>query len=344
MKYVALIGMLAAGCKGKSDAQGAAGANAVARANAVAKRLVRIDGSSTVFPIAEAIAEAYRGKGAQITIGVSGTGGGMKKFCAGETDITNASRPIKATEAEACAKAGIEFIEVPVAYDGLTIVVHPTNTWAKEITVAELKTLWEPAAQGKITKWNQVRTAWPDTDIHLFGAGTDSGTYDYFTEAVMGKEDESRGDYTASEDDNILVQGIASDPAALGFFGFAYYEENKARVKAVPIDDGKPDNGAGAITPSLETVQNGTYQPLARPLFIYVSTKSLADAGTTAFVKFFIEQAPSLVKEVGYIPLPPNAYTLAQKRVDGNVTGSLFGNKGSQVGVSIESLLAAETK
>jgi len=304
---------------------------------------IRIDGSSTVFPITEAVAEEFkRANATQVTVGISGTGGGFKKFCAGEIDIADASRPIKPTEVELCSTGTIEYIELPVAYDGLAIVVHPSNTWVDYITTAELKRLWEPEAQGKITKWNQVRASWPDREVHLLGAGVDSGTYDYFTEAIIQREHASRGDYTSSEDDNILVQGVATDELALGFFGYAYFHENQDKLKLIPVDDEKPDNGAGPISPSPETVRNGTYQPLSRPIFIYVAVKSLDRPEVTNFVKFYLANAATLVAEVGYIPLPERAYSIAQARVDARKTGSLFGGKGSQVGVSIDQLLEEE--
>ena len=305
---------------------------------------VAIDGSSTVYPITEAVGEEFQKANpkTKVTIGISGTGGGFKKFCAGETDISNASRPIKPTEVEACKTAGVEYIELPVAYDGLAILGNPKNDWATCITVAELKTLWVPEAQGKIMKWSQVRAGWPDKDIRLFGPGVDSGTYDYFTEAVVGKEHSSRGDFQSSEDDNVLVQGIASDTQALGFFGVAYYEENKGKLKLLGVDDGKPENGDGCITPTVQTIENGTYQPLSRPLFIYVK-KSAADRNDVkAFVHFFLTQAPTLVKEVGYVPFKTDAYQMVRKRFDAHTTGSLFGGKGSQVGVTIADLLKRE--
>jgi phosphate transport system substrate-binding protein len=304
---------------------------------------VKADGSSTVFPITEAVAESFRkvAPNVRVTVGISGTGGGFKKFCAGETDLSDASRPIKPSEVELCAKHAVEWIEMPVAYDGIVIVVNPKNTWANDITKDELKVLWAPEAQGKVTKWNQVRATWPDKEIHLFGAGVDSGTYDYFTEAVVGKEHSSRGDFTSSEDDNVLVQGVAGDEGALGFFGFAYLAESQGRIKALPVDDGKPENGAGAIAPSVQTVKDGTYQPLSRPLFVYVARKSLDRPDVAAFVKFYLAEASKLVGEVGYIPLPDAAYPWAQARIDQRTTGSLFGGKGSQVGLTIDKLIQA---
>jgi phosphate transport system substrate-binding protein len=304
---------------------------------------ILIDGSSTVFPITEAVAEEFQKKNqTKVTVGISGTGGGFKKFCGGETDISDASRPIKPSEVDLCAKNGIVYVELPVAYDGLAVLVNPRNTWVQSITVAELKKIWEPGAQGKVTRWSQVRDGWPDRELHLYGAGVDSGTYDYFTEAIVGKEHSSRGDFTSSEDDNVLVQGIANDELALGFFGYAYYVENKAKLRVVPVDDGKPENGAGPIEPSQDTVRNGTYQPLSRPIFIYAAIKSLDRPAVVSFVRFYLENAPKLVPEVGYIPLPERAYTLLLERASVRKTGSIFGGKGSQVGVSIEQLLARE--
>jgi phosphate transport system substrate-binding protein len=306
-------------------------------------RVIKVDGSSTVFPITQAVAEEFQAKqGVKATIGVSGTGGGFKKFCRKEIDIAGASRPIKAEEKQACAQAGIEFIELPVAYDGLAVVVHKDNTWVDHITVDELKLLWAPEAQGKITKWSQVRKGWPDQPVRLFGPGVDSGTYDYFTQAIVGKEHASRGDFTSSEDDNVLVQGISGDRNALGFFGYAYYQENQDKLKLVPVDDGKPDNGQGPIAPSTETVVNGTYQPLARPIFVYVTTAAAQRPEIGQFVTFYLTEGRGLVKEVGYIPLPDRAYELARARFESRKAGSLF-EGGSKVGVSIEKLLGSDS-
>jgi phosphate transport system substrate-binding protein len=302
--------------------------------------LVRIDGSSTVFPISEAVAEQFRGQGTA-TVAASGTGGGFKKFCRGDTDLTGASRPIKPGEAKECAANGIDFVELPVAYDGLAVVVNAKNTWVDHLTVEELKTMWAPEAQNRITSWSQIRDGWPDRQLTLYGPGTDSGTYDYFTLAVVGKEHSSRGDFTANEDDNVLVQGVAGDVNALGFFGFAYYAENRGRLQVVPIDDGNDANGAGPIAPSLETVANGTYQPLSRPIFIYVSTKALARPVVARFAAFYLDQAQALAAEVGYIPMPERAYALAHQRLEARQTGSIF-EGGSQLGVTIEKLLDAE--
>jgi phosphate transport system substrate-binding protein len=297
-----------------------------------------------VYPISEAIAEEFQGKhrNVRVTVGVSGTGGGFQKFCRGETDISNASRPIRPTEIDACQKAGIEFIELPIAYDGLAVVVNPKNTWADAMTVEELKKLWAPEAQGKIMRWNQVRASWPNREVHLYGAGVDSGTYDYFTEAIVGKEGASRGDFTSSEDDNVLVQGIANDELALGFMGIAYVEQNKGRLKLVPVDDGKADNGAGPVVASVETVRNGTYQPLSRPLFIYVSTKAAERPEVQTFVESYFGSGKALVADVGYVQLTDPIYDLAQKHFTARRTGTAFGQGGSQVGVALEDLLARE--
>jgi phosphate transport system substrate-binding protein len=306
--------------------------------------LITLDGSSTVFPIAEAVAEEFGKAHPDMrtpTVGISGTGGGFQKFCRGETDISNASRPIRPVEIEACKMAGIEYIEVPIAYDGLAIVVNPKNSWATTITVPELKTIWAPEAQGKVMRWNQVRASWPDREIRLFGAGVDSGTYDYFTEAIVGKEGASRGDFTSSEDDNVIVQGVGSDELALGFLPLAYVQESRDRLKIVPVDDGKPDNGAGPITPSSETVRDGTYQPLSRPLFVYVARKAADRPEVQQFVEMFFTRS-DLVKEVGYIELTPQIYELARKHFADRKVGTAFGEGGSQVGMTLEALLAKE--
>ncbi|MCM8811431.1 MAG: PstS family phosphate ABC transporter substrate-binding protein [Candidatus Omnitrophica bacterium] len=305
------------------------------------KGKIMIDGSSTVYPITEAVAEEFQEQnpGVRITVGISGTGGGFKKFGRGETDISNASRPIKSSEAEAAKKSGVEYIELPVAFDGLAVMVHPSNTWCDSMTVAELKKLWEPAAQGKITRWNQIRAGWPDEEIHLFGAGVDSGTFDYFTEAIVGKAQSSRGDFTSSEDDNVLVQGISSDRLALGFFGLAYYDHNKEKLKLVAIDDENSSNGSGPILPTRETVEGGTYQPLARPIFIYVNKKSAERPEVSAFVRFYLENAPTLVPEVGYISLPGEVYRLAANRFEVKKSGSVFAGGGPKVGVTLANLL-----
>ena len=277
--------------------------------------MVQIDGSSTVYPVAEAVAEEFQasqGGKVRVTVGVSGTGGGFKKFCRGETDISTASRPILSEEIEACATAGIDYIELPVAYDALTVVIHPDNTWAQEMTVEQLRIIWEPSAQGVVMNWNQVDPSWPDAPIRLFGAGSDSGTFDYFTEAVTGKAKSSRGDYTASEDDNVLVTGVSQDRNAIGYFGLAYYLENATRVKAVKIRLGAD---APAVGPSQATVIDGSYQPMSRPAFIYVNAEAARErAELRDFVEFFLAEARPLIEEVKYVPLPDRAYTLAQEK------------------------------
>lgn len=266
---------------------------------------INIDGSSTVYPITEAVAEEFKAEqpAVKISVALSGTGGGFKKFGRGEIDINDASRPMAPREDSLAKSNNIQYIELTIAYDGMAIVVHPENDWVTDMTVAELKMLWEPEAQGKIKRWNQVRAEWPDEEIHLFGAGVESGTYDYFTEAIVGKSHSSRGDFTASEDDNVLVQGIASDKYSLGFFGLAYYEENKEKLKLVGVDDGNETNGAGAIKPSLETVKNKTYAPLGRPLFIYVNSVAGARKEVQSFVNFYLDNVNELSEEVGFIPL-----------------------------------------
>lgn len=262
---------------------------------------IKIDGSSTVYPITEAVAEEFRAiqPDVRVTVGVSGTGGGFKKFSRGDIDISDASRPIKQKEITACEENNIKYIELSVAYDGLAVLINPQNDWVDHFTVEELKRLWEPDAQGTITKWSQIREGWPEEEIHLFGPGTASGTYDYFSEAICGKKVGTRGDFTASEDDNVLVQGIAGDKYSLGFFGLAYYEENKDKLTLVGVD-----NGNGAITPTLESVSNGTYAPLSRPIFIYVSDTAAAREEARQFVNFYLEKTAELATEVGYIPLP----------------------------------------
>lgn len=305
--------------------------------------LVKVDGSSTVYPVTEAVAEDFqksKKNAVKVTVGISGTGGGFKKFCRGEIDISNASRPISAKEMEECAKAGIKFLELPIAYDALTVVINPKNTFLKQMTVEELKKMWEPSAQGKVTKWNQINPAWPDAEFKLFGAGADSGTFDYFTEAVVGKSKSSRGDFTASEDDNVLVQGVARDVNALGFFGFAYYAENKGKLKSVPI---VAKAGMPAVAPSMEAVINGTYQPLARPIFIYVNEASMKKAEVREFVGYYLTNGARLAKEVKYVPLPPRAYELAREHVKANKLGSVFVGV-SAVGMTVEELMKREAK
>jgi phosphate transport system substrate-binding protein len=301
---------------------------------------VTVDGSSTVFPISEAMAEEFqKATGTRATVGLSGTGGGFKKFCRGETDITGASRPIRGEEIELCKESGIEYIELPVAMDGLAVIVNSANDWAACMSVEELKTMWEVAAQDKIKNWNQVNSSFPDAPLVLFGAGTDSGTYDYFTFAINGTEHESRGDYTATEDDNITINGVAGDANALGFLGLAYLEENRDKVKAVAI---KQVDGS-CVEPTVETAGNGSYQPLSRPLFMYVSKAALERPEVQAYADFMMDpkHGTELVAEVGYVPLPEQAFDLGKAKVAARKTGTFF-EGGSKIGVSIEDLLASE--
>jgi phosphate transport system substrate-binding protein len=304
--------------------------------------LIKVDGSSTVFPITEAVAEEFQKaeRGAvNVTVGISGTGGGFKKFCAGETDISDASRPIKPSEVTLCSKNAVDYIELPVAYDGMAVVVNKANTWVDQLTVAELQKIWAPEATGKVTKWNQVRASFPDKPLVLFGPGTDSGTFDYFTEAINGKSGACRTDFTPSEDDNVLVQGVAAEIGGLGYFGVAYYEENKDKLKVVPI---VPEGGSKGVEPTYDNIKNAVYQPLSRPLFIYVNKTSVKKPEVKRFIEFYLKNGGELSKEVGYIALPPAAYDLASKRFAKGVTGSVFGGQGATVGVKIEDLLAKE--
>ena len=275
---------------------------------------VNIDGSSTVYPITEAVAEEFKKvhPDVKVAVALSGTGGGFKKFGRGETDINDASRPIKKAEDSLATAHNVSYVGLMVCYDGMAVVVNPKNDWCKDMTVAELKMLWAPEAQGKIKRWNQIRKEWPNEEIHLYGAGVESGTYDYFTEVITGTSHSSRGDYTASEDDNVLVQGIASDKYALGFFGLAYYEENMDKLKVIGIDDGIAENGTGPVFPTPETVKNKTYAPLARPLFIYVNSTAGKRKEVQEFVRFYLENTGTLSKEVGYIPMN-DAETIAEK-------------------------------
>jgi phosphate transport system substrate-binding protein len=315
-------------------------AGAFVAAPAFAQQIVKVDGSSTVFPVTEAVAEDFQKAKKQqvrVTVGISGTGGGFKKFCRGETDISNASRPILKAEMADCAKAGIEYFELPVAFDAITVVVNPKNSFIKQLTVAEMRKMWEPAAQGKVTRWNQVNPQWPDQPMKLFGPGADSGTFDYFTEAVVGKSKSSRGDFTASEDDNVLVQGVSRDVNGLGYFGYAYYIENKDKLKAVPIVNGKGQ----PVEPSMETVLKGAYSPLARPIFIYASAKSLARPEVKDFVEYYLKNAGTLAREVKYVPLPDSAYKTALEHVQKGKKGTVFGGA-AEVGVTVEELLRRE--
>jgi phosphate transport system substrate-binding protein len=308
-----------------------------------AAELIKIDGSSTVYPITEAVAEEFGAESdgqVRVTVGISGTGGGFKKFVRGETDVQDASRPILEKEMAEAKANGVEYIELPVAFDALTVMVNPSNDWVDHLTVAELKKIWEPAAQGKVMKWSDVRPGWPNVPLKLYGAGSDSGTFDYFTEAIVGKAKSSRGDYTGSEDDNVLVQGISSDKGALGYFGYAYYAENEDKLKAVPVLNAGAD---APVAPSEETVMDATYQPLGRPIFIYVNKASLARPEVRKFVEYYMANGADLAKEVKYIPLPDDAYEKGLARVKKGETGTAFGGV-AEVGVKIDELFERELK
>lgn len=271
---------------------------------------VKLDGSSTVFPISEAVGEEFHKHhpGIRVTVGISGTGGGFKKFCAGETDISDASRPITDSEKELCSKNNIAWEEFRVAFDGLSVIVNPQNTWVESMTVAELKKIWEP--NSTVKTWKDVRASWPNEKIILVGADTDSGTFDYFTEVIVGKAKSSRSDYTASADDNVLVQAIAGEKYALGYFGYAYYVENKDKLKLVAIDNGK-----GAVLPSEQTINDGTYNPLSRPLFIYVKKESMKRTEIKEFIKYYLTAGKELVPQVGYVKMPESVYEEALNRI-----------------------------
>jgi phosphate transport system substrate-binding protein len=312
-----------------------------ASGTAMAQALVKVDGSSTVYPITEAVAEEFqksKKNAIRVTVGISGTGGGFKKFCRGEIDVSNASRPITKKEMEDCAKTGVKYFEIPVAFDALTVVVNPKSP-VKQLSIAELKTMWGPESQGKITKWNQINPAFPDAPLKLFGAGADSGTFEYFTEAATGKAKSSRGDYTASEDDNVLVQGVQRDVNAIGYFGYAYYYENKDKLKAVAIvnKEGK------AVEPSEKAVIDGSYNPMSRPIFIYVSDAAYKKAEVKEFVQYYLKTAAQYSKEVKYVPLPDKAYKMSAEHLEKGKLGTVFGGV-NEIGIKIDDLLAREAK
>lgn len=306
-----------------------------APSSAAGGEAIRADGSSTVFPLSEAAAEAFTTQNQgriRVTVGESGTGGGFRRFCRGETEVQGASRPILADEMEACRTAGIAYVEVPIAFDGLTVVVHPSNP-VNSATIAELRRVWEPAAEGTVTNWRQVNRAWPDLALQLYGAGTASGTFDFFTEAVVGTAKSSRTDYTPTEDDNVTVQGVANNPGAMGYFGVAYYEQNRARLKALSIDAGQ-----GPVEPTAETIASGAY-PLARPLFVYVSAEALRRPQVQQFAQYYVANAARLAPQVGYVPLPAEAYSTYAQRLRDGTTGTAFGGQ-QDVGASIAEVLA----
>ncbi len=310
--FVLVVGAAIMGCGGRSTP------------GDVTSQLIKIDGSSTVYPVTEAVTEEFMkiNPNMQVTVGISGTGGGFNKFCNGETNISNASRPIKQVEVEACAEAGIRYVELSIAYDGVSVVVNPKNDWIDSLTVTELQRMWKPDAQGKILRWNQINTDWPDRELHLFGPGAASGTFDYFTEVIVGFGGASRGDFTSSADDNVLVQGVTRDELALGFFGYAYYKENREDLKVIAINNEISEDGDVPIIPSPETIRDGTYHPLSRPLFMYVSLEDLSRSEVAAFVDFFLTDGVDLVRDVGYVPLPDSEYRLMKQRVTSGLQDS----------------------
>ena len=338
---LAVLLLVACSGRGEPAAAAASGSGSGAVAPQPPGAEIRMDGSSTLLPLSEAVAEEFqKQRPSRVTVRASGTGGGFQKFCSGEVDLAGASRPIRPAEARACADKGVAFVEVAVAYDALSVVVNPQNSWVDFLTVEELKRMWAPDSQKRVTKWSQVRSSWPDEEIRLFGAGVDSGTYDYFTKAIVGAEHASRGDYTSSEDDNVLVQGVSSDKLALGFFGYSYFAENAGKLRVVPIDDGIAANGPGPVAPSPATVLAGTYQPLARPLFVYVSAASLARPEVKELVGFYVANASRLAKEVGFIPLAASTSAAVQARFAAGKTGTIFPD-GSSVGVKLDEVLKA---
>ncbi|MFO0876012.1 MAG: PstS family phosphate ABC transporter substrate-binding protein [Gemmataceae bacterium] len=309
------------------------------------QQIITADGSSTVYPVTEAAADEFQKKkpSIKVTVGNSGTGGGFKKFVRGETDISDASRPILQKEIDEAKKSGIEYIELPICFDALTVVVSKENTWVDHLTINELKTMWDPDTKSKITKWSDIRKGWPDEKFVLFGPGTDSGTFDYFTEAVSGKAGRSRDDYTASEDDNILVRGVSGNKNSLGYFGYAYYAAHKEKLRAVPIlwEKGKVKT---PVEPSRDAIIKGSYAPLSRPLFIYVNKKSLETrSDVKEFVAFYLENVGALARRKKYVELPKEAQDLCLKRFQQMQTGTGFGGH-QEVGLSIEDILKREPK
>ena len=298
---------------------------------------IPIDGSSTVFPITEAVAEEFGGLTdgeVRVVVGISGTGGGFKKFCDNATVIADASRPIKQKEVDLCAAAGVEYVELPVAIDGLSVVVNPENDFVDCLSVEQLNKIWSPESEGAVTHWNQVDPSWPAEEIKMYAPGVDSGTFDYFTEAINGDGGVSRGDFVASEDDNVLVQGVSGDRYSIGYFGYAYYVENKDKVKVVPIDGGN-----GCIAPTDDAINNGSYAPLSRPLFIYVRSDAAQEPHIAEFVRYYLSpEGQELAASVGYIPFPQQVYDLGQAKLNGGVTGTVFGGDDAFKGSVVEGL------
>lgn len=303
--------------------------------SALADAVVKVDGSSTVYPITNSAAEEFEARrpGIEIEVAVSGTGGGFARFCRGETDISNASRPISAKEMKACREAGVRYVEMPVGYDALTVVVNPQNDFVKALTPAQLKRMWEPAAKNRIVSWQQIDPAFPPMDLRLYGPGANSGTFDYFTEAIVGKAKQSRSDYIASEDDYLLVRGVKRNPGAIGYFGYAYYLENQRKLKPVPIDNGK-----GPVLPSPATVENGSYAPLSRPIFIYVSARALERGEVRDFVEHYLGNGARIVKRQNYVPLADATYQGNLKNMRDRRYGSSFGGT-EAIGVRLEEIL-----
>lgn len=306
-----------------------------------AQTTILADGSDTVYPITEAAAEEFR-KASNgeivVTVAISGTGGGFAKFCKGETDISNASRPISAKELDACRSNGVKFVEIPVGYDAVTVAINPKNDFVKSLTLAQLKRLWEPEAQGKLTRWNQLDPSFPDMPIRLYAPTANNGTFDYFTHAVVGKAKASRSDYVASVDDYLLVHGVARNPGGIGYFAYAYYVDNRRRLKAVPIDSGN-----GPVLPSPENVENGSYKPLSRPIFIYVGADALAKPEVAKFIDFYMKSGARIVKQQNYIPLPASIYETNARRAAERKLGTVFGDAGTE-GAKVEDLLARPGK
>lgn len=334
---------LAGGCA-SPNAEESATEDSAAEESATdpSSRRIEVDGSSTVYPITNEIAQEYQlisSKQPEIRVNVSGTGGGFRQFCAGETDINNASRPINAKEMATCEENGVKYIELPVAYDALTVVVHPENDWVSEMTTEDLAKIWEPSAESTLMQWNEIDSQWPRRPLNLYGPGADSGTFDYFTEAIVGEAEASRQDYIDSEDDMLIVRGVSEDTYALGYFGYSYYEENQKELKALAID-----NGSGPVMPSRETVRSGEYQPLSRPLLIYVNANSLENKSELQeFIEYYLSQGRPSVKIVGSIPLPDEIYNLALKRMENKQTGTVFAGK-TPINFKMEDLLQKEAQ
>jgi phosphate transport system substrate-binding protein len=340
---IVVIAWMAFGCGGGFNPEAASYGIDLSRVDERCAGAIRIDGSSTVYKISQAAAEEFclAAKSVVISVAYKGTGGGFKSFVRGELDICDASRPIQESEVAKCKEHGVEFIELPIAFDALTIAVNRKADWVDSMTVDELKKLWEPAATNKVMKWNDIRPNWPDKEIKLFGAGTDSGTFEYFTEAVVGQKNNSRSDYTAAENDNVIIKGIEGDRYALGYVPYAYYAPRSQSLKALSIDWEK--NDLGAIAPSPQTVEEGTYAPLSRPLFLYVNKQSAERPEVAAFIEFYLRNGSAIAKIAKYIPLPESAYQQVIERFDERRAGTAFGGH-SRFGMHIDDVLQLELK